>query len=505
MAAASLQGLGEEATCSICLEYFKDPVLIAVCGHNFCRACLTQYWKGSGKEEVSCPQCRRKPQRSLIVPNRQLANFVELTKQLRLQGESIPTEGKRGVCGKHREPLKLFCKEDEAPICVVCDRSKEHRDHDVVPVEEAAQDYKGVFCRRLELLEEERAKIVAYKAETGEESQKLIKQTKAEMENTKEQFKELHAILNRQEKLLLSHLEEVEKEIARKTEEHQARLSVELSSLGGLIQEMEEKCQQPPSELLQNSRFNWAGVKVTFHFSLIRSEEREPFQKPVAFPLDLRWKCWDVCDRNAFLLKKMMKFQGKAECLQRPTLVPKVYGTLDPETASERLILSEDCISVRNEGRSRRGPDHPDIFDSWPFVLGREGFTGGRHYWEVTVGEEGFWAVGVAKKSVQRKGYVELSTEKGIWAVRKWGVGYRASDFPKKYFLPLREKLKKIRVSLNYEGGRVAFHDADTGSHLYTFSGASFSGETLLPFFGLWRKTSLTAYNDPPFPFLNYP
>ena len=79
----------------------------------------------------------------------------------------------------------------------------------------------------------------------------LQKQTKGEMEKTKERFRELHSFLNEQEKLLLAQLEEVEKEIARKREEHLARLSEELSSLGGLIREMEEKCQQPPEELLQ--------------------------------------------------------------------------------------------------------------------------------------------------------------------------------------------------------------------------------------------------------------
>uniref|UniRef100_A0A8C9FQR8 RING-type domain-containing protein n=1 Tax=Pavo cristatus TaxID=9049 RepID=A0A8C9FQR8_PAVCR len=31
--------LQDELTCPVCLEYFTDPVLVAECGHNFCRAC----------------------------------------------------------------------------------------------------------------------------------------------------------------------------------------------------------------------------------------------------------------------------------------------------------------------------------------------------------------------------------------------------------------------------------------------------------------------------------
>uniref|UniRef100_A0A670HM03 Zinc finger RING-type eukaryotic domain-containing protein n=1 Tax=Podarcis muralis TaxID=64176 RepID=A0A670HM03_PODMU len=40
MAAAErpVKDLCDESTCSICLEYFKDPVTIPECGHNFCRA-----------------------------------------------------------------------------------------------------------------------------------------------------------------------------------------------------------------------------------------------------------------------------------------------------------------------------------------------------------------------------------------------------------------------------------------------------------------------------------
>lgn len=66
--------------------------------------------------------------------------------------ESRPSEGLHlqaieglageALCEKHREPLKVFCWEDCALICLVCDKSKKHRAHLVLPVEEAAQDYR---------------------------------------------------------------------------------------------------------------------------------------------------------------------------------------------------------------------------------------------------------------------------------------------------------------------------------------------------------------------------
>uniref|UniRef100_A0A8C9MPX6 Tripartite motif containing 7 n=1 Tax=Serinus canaria TaxID=9135 RepID=A0A8C9MPX6_SERCA len=57
MAAVFLPGnLQDEATCSVCLEFFKDPVSIE-CGHNFCRACIVKSWKEL-EMDFPCPQCR---------------------------------------------------------------------------------------------------------------------------------------------------------------------------------------------------------------------------------------------------------------------------------------------------------------------------------------------------------------------------------------------------------------------------------------------------------------
>uniref|UniRef100_A0A674JAX7 RING-type domain-containing protein n=1 Tax=Terrapene triunguis TaxID=2587831 RepID=A0A674JAX7_9SAUR len=103
--------LQDELSCPICLEYFTDPVIIE-CGHNFCRACISQCW-GETEANFSCPQCRETALQRNLRPNRQLGKVVELVKGLRLQAVTEP-EGQR-----------------------VCERS-----HKVVPIEEAAQEYK---------------------------------------------------------------------------------------------------------------------------------------------------------------------------------------------------------------------------------------------------------------------------------------------------------------------------------------------------------------------------
>nr|XP_034963605.1 zinc finger protein RFP-like isoform X2 [Zootoca vivipara] len=475
MAAAGghMQRLRDEATCSICLEYFKDPVIITECGHNFCRSCLIQCW-GESEAEASCPQCRKRVQRRSLIPNRHLANVLELIENLSFQdGKEEERNGR--VCEKHQEPLKLFCKVHEAPICVVCDKSKEHENHKVIPLEEASEEYKGEICHHLKILRKEREEILAYQADLDKESKDLLKLTEMERLKTVEKFKVLRQFLEEEEKRLLTHVEEVEKEIAEKRDEQLARLSRKLSSLERIIQEMEEKRHQAASELLQDVRS-----------TLQRYEKRESPEKPLAFPPELRNRILESCDLN-HLVEDAMK-QLKDAVLYRKQIQKDVqsFRNLQRDTAHPKLILSEDRKSLRLGDKEQVLPDNPERFSSCLCVLGREGFTAGRHFWEVNVESGEGWGVGVSRKSVERKGLFPLRPEEGVWALEKWGDEYLACTSPSSSPLSLNEKPRRIRVTLDYEGGRVSFSDADSGAELYTFSGASFSGETLLPFFYLW-------------------
>uniref|UniRef100_A0A8C3T5C6 Zinc finger protein RFP-like n=1 Tax=Chelydra serpentina TaxID=8475 RepID=A0A8C3T5C6_CHESE len=439
MAAAvnARQSLQDEASCSICLEYFNDPVTID-CGHNFCRACIAQCWEGPATA-ASCPQCRATfPQRNLR-PNRQLANVVEIAKQLHLQ--STKDAGAGRACEKHQEALKLFCQDDQSPICVVCDRSKEHRAHTVVPAEEAAQEYKGQIRSRLEMLKKEMEGIAALKLNGEITSQELLVLTHYERKKILSEFEKLHMFLEEKELLLLAQLEVLDKEILKRQDEYATRLTQEISRLGTLISEIEGKCRQPASEFLQ-----------------VRLCERYPRALSRHVP-------------GSLLLKS--KF----------TVHPNV--TLDPDTAHPHLILSEDRKSVRWGPAQRDVPNNFRRFDPVPCVLGCEGFASGRHCWEVEV-DGSSWAVGVARESVRRKGGVSLEPEEGIWAMGQLNpIQYVALTSPWTS-LPPDRRPRKIRVALDYERGQVAFFDADNQAPIFTFPPASFTGERIRPW--LWVR-----------------
>lgn len=127
--------LRDEGTCSVCLDYFRDPVTLD-CGHNFCRTCVDNSW-GEAPRLAACPQCRERVRAKKLKPNRQLANMVQLAKDL----SSLPENEveRRETC---QGPLKLFCTDGEGRVCLLCDGSREPRAYRVLSVEEAVQECK---------------------------------------------------------------------------------------------------------------------------------------------------------------------------------------------------------------------------------------------------------------------------------------------------------------------------------------------------------------------------
>ncbi|XP_015270484.1 PREDICTED: tripartite motif-containing protein 7-like [Gekko japonicus] len=166
----------------------------------------------------------------------------------------------------------------------------------------------------------------------------------------------------------------------------------------------------------------------------------------------------------------------------------KAKVTLDPTPADSKLILSEDRRSIKCHSQAQDRPEDPENIYVFSIIYGREGFTAGCHFWEVLVGSEDGWAVGVARKPV--KDTFTFTPEEGVWVVGRSQGRYKAFIKDINHSM-LSGELKRIRVSLNYEGGQVAFFDADRALLLYRFSGASFSGETLSPFFAVYGKGCL--------------
>uniref|UniRef100_A0A493TE32 Butyrophilin subfamily 1 member A1 n=1 Tax=Anas platyrhynchos platyrhynchos TaxID=8840 RepID=A0A493TE32_ANAPP len=208
----------------------------------------------------------------------------------------------------------------------------------------------------------------------------------------------------------------------------------------------------------------------------------------------------ELVKKDAKLAEQARQLEEKCERLDqqatelawRRFLLPenRVKVTLDPHTAHPELILSEDHRSVRWQMIRQQVPDTPERFDFWCCVLGHEEFREGRHWWEVKVEGElemySCWAVGVAKESVERKGKINMDPEEGIWALL-YQQGHLTPLRSTRTPLPLSPVPTRIWVCLDCTQQHVSFINADNGFEIFTFTAASFNGESIRPWF--WLET----------------
>ncbi|XP_078272294.1 zinc-binding protein A33-like [Rhinoraja longicauda] len=487
-----VDSLTEEAVCPICLDFFTDPVILD-CGHNFCRSCITQSWDKEGRN--SCPECREVFTDRTLRVNRALARLAEKARAVSLNREIIPEKESKLHCEEHQEELKLFCETDKKLICVVCAAGREHKFHSFMPVKEAVENHKDQVKSSIQSLtkyksgiqqmeQQQKEKIsgvldqvkssiqslTKYKSEIHqmEQQQKekisgVLEQSHNLQSKIKSQFAELHEILTEKEQRGLADIREEEKKILNAMEKNLREIEENLNSIQEEIFKLQQQMDQKDNVVFLKEE---AGRKRRV------GDEAKP---------------QSVVDGNLLLEKFETPFLYNTVLAETSDAIKQVSVTLDVETAHAQLEVSEDRKRVRRTGPGRSLPDTGKRFTYWACVLGSEGFTSGRHYWEVEVaGSEG-WSLGVAAESVERKGSVTLTPETGVWRIERWDDEFVAVTSPPSR-LPARPIPGRVGVYLSYESGTVSFYDADTKSHLHTFTGNKFT-EKLYPFFGpSWRK-----------------
>ncbi|XP_010785848.1 nuclear factor 7, ovary-like [Notothenia coriiceps] len=152
---------------------------------------------------------------------------------------------------------------------------------------------------------------------------------------------------------------------------------------------------------------------------------------------------------------------------------------LDPNTAGPKLHLSEDLTSLRPGEWMQVRPDSPERLDHRS-VLGSEGFDSGTHSWDVQVGGSLWWDLGVLAESAQWKGGI-IS---GSWRICNWFGGYIASSpsGPDTDLSGLK-RTQRVRVNLDYNGGKLWFSDLDSNTLIHTFT-HTFT-ERVFPYFSM--------------------
>ncbi|XP_070849260.1 E3 ubiquitin-protein ligase TRIM39-like [Chaetodon trifascialis] len=517
--------------CCICLDTYTDPVSIP-CGHNFCLDCIEDFW--DTKNQYECPLCketfRKRPELRInrgfadIVeffersqaassneeedvdvhqpPNQPLeaeevlcdichgskspsvksclmcqASYCELhlaphTRDPALQRHRLTdpaTFPNRNLCRNHNKPLTMFCKRDQMPVCVRC-TERDHKHHETVPTEKESKRIK-IRLRDTKTSIQQMIHTRLTKMEQIKKSVDISKKiTEREIQSSAQVCTVLITAIERQQATLVEELDQRQREAERKAEELLAELEQEISELQMRSSELQHlDLTQSPLHLLQSfpslsklpSSKEWSEVAV--HSDNCMGTVRRAVFKLVDI-------CRDLADKlSAEEADKMNQYA--------------VDVTLDPDTASDWLVLSPDRKKVSFSSQKKAPlPDNPQRFDTCVCVLGQQSFRSGRHYWVVQVGDKTDWDLGVARESINRKGAITVRPDRGYWAICRRKGGSVSACVSPSVTLHLQDIPQKVGVFVDYEEGSVSFYNIDAKTHIYTYSGCAFV-EPLYPYF----------------------
>ncbi|XP_045081328.1 E3 ubiquitin-protein ligase TRIM39-like [Coregonus clupeaformis] len=512
----------EQFLCSVCLDVFTEPVAIP-CGHNFCKICIRKYWDSN--DLCQCPMCKkvfdRRP--DLFVNNFISEMAAQFRKSVQVNATSSPdqrpTETREVVCDacigmklkalksclecltsycethlqphqiapalkrhtliapvenledrmckEHYKLLELFCRTDQMCVCVLCMKT-DHKTHYTVTLEEEYGKKKA----QLGKTEAEVQQMIQERLQKVQDIKHSVELSKRdaerEIEDCVQVFTALVRSIDKSQAEFIEVVEEKQKAAERKAEGIIIELEQEITELQrrstelGQLSHTEDHLhllQSSPSLSSLPPTKDWSEISV--HTSLGVGNLRRAVSQ-------LEETLWSEV--------KKLKCDTEMKRIQRHA----VDVTLDPDTAHPSLILSEDRKQVRLGDKPKNLPENPKRFSKCVCILGTEGFSSGRFYYEVTVKGKTDWDLGVARESINRKGAIKLSPQNGYWTVvLRNGNEYMALTKPPVTLL-LREKPQKVGMFVDYEEGKILFYDVENRSHIYSFTGCTFTEKLYL-------------------------
>lgn len=400
------------------------------------------------------------------------------------------------LCPTHLRVLELFCRTDNTCICSTCAETQDHRGHNITPAKREWHIKKS----QLGISEVEIKDLISERQRKVEEIQSSLREIQAAAEReTNGVVSSFSNLITSAERCQAEVLEVIE--MSRRAAERRAQ---------SLLRELEEEI----SELKKRS--------MTLNH-LVLSEDYVHFLKTFpalsSHPSTNDWSSISVVSelttgvilRTATHMMERLHEEMKKlpEVCQRTLSEPTVarpsqktrrvqeYAadiTLDPHTSHPRLIVSVDGKQVHCGDRHQQVPDYPERFDRVVCVLARQGFSSGRHYWEVEVGGKTDWDLGVASWSVNRKGKITVSPAHGYWFLSLRDQTEYAFRTEPSTNLTVNPRPSRIGIYVDYEKGLLSFYNVEAKVLIYTFTD-TFS-DTIHPFFS--PCTNKSGRNEAP-------
>lgn len=486
-----------ELCCSICKEFYKDPVTL-ICGHSYCRVCITKTFQHQGKEDYKCPICSRYFK---VLPelnaNWSLRNLADRLSSIDLRSKEpgfictycihspvpavktcllceahlcddhlkVHSEAREHMlieptlaldtrkCSIHKRVLEYYCTNDAALICSSCKLGSKHLGHHVEPMDEAytkkKKELSGVLDSLSTMREKTQKRLHALEDERGA--------VPLRASGVRERFTNVFRDIRR-------HLEDLEKRVLKEISRQEEQL---LLSVSKLIQELEAK----KGELSER---------------MSDIEKMCQMTDPVTFLLEATLESQDFSDADDDQVRVLRNFEesvivmlvntGMAEMvtfLQTTMNVPESSDLLlDENTAANDVDISEDLKTASWSKINQKRPNRPERFRNFQ-VLTTKRFSSGQHFWCVEANGSGSWMVGLSYPSLDRKGCLScIGYNNKSWGLCKYVDNqYLVIHEGREVHVPHLFSYHILGIYLDYEGGRMSFYElGDPIRHLHTFS-----------------------------------
>ncbi|XP_077901071.1 tripartite motif-containing protein 64C [Ictidomys tridecemlineatus] len=429
-----LQDFQSELTCSICMNYFIEPVTID-CGHTYCRPCLFLCWE-EAQMPICCPECKE------IVENSDFRTNIMLKKLASLARQATPPSDSRSgeqLCRTHGEKKWLFCEVDKSLLCSPCSDLPEHAVHSYSPVAWAAEEYRvsdgpeEKLLKKMDPLWLMTQDIQDNLNEEINKCQSFVDYVVLRKNMIQVQYQMMHNFLLEEERFQLKTLEREAQEIFQQLRDSEIRMAQHRERLKEMYRELTDMCHKPDMELLQDLGDIFERIK------LLEMENPKPVN-PELSSLHIT----GILDMLNNFRVNNGNIQGWANC----------YMSLSHEDRNK--IFGDDG-----------GTKDPQTVESY-VIWSAEGFTSGRHYWEVDVGNTSNWILGVCKDFVTSDTF---DCEKAflLFSLKKNNHCRLSTNSP-----PLTQYVQRpegrVGVFLDYDNEIMSFYDVHRCSLIYSFS-----------------------------------
>ncbi|CAL9707515.1 unnamed protein product [Knipowitschia caucasica] len=522
----------DSVSCPICLETLKDPGTTP-CGHSFCIKCLQHHWDQQNLR-YSCPQCRQSfSPRPVLIKNTVLADLVE---QLEKTGLTAPPADhcyagpqdvscdvcsdrklkavqsclqcvasycerhlqphydsavfqrhqlvapshtlQENMCSEHNQVKTMFCRTDGQLLCLVCCLDQ-HKDHETVSSAlERAQRQAQLGAQRHLLLQDVQHRDTELSS-LQQQEQDIRTSAHTALQLSRDSFRDMILLLETRAQEVEQQIQSEEERGLSRVREIQDQVKQELRELKKSLCDLDTlSLTKDHNSFLQLhtalASHSQGPVPVRGH-----SEARSPFEEVTRAVSELRERLQLTVEEgrsNISLALSPVQFLTTEPKTREEFLQYSTHFTLDTNTVSTQLSLSDGNRRVTRMREEQKYPDHQDRFSELCQVLSRESVRG-RCYWEVEWSSVGYVGIAVSYRDIQRKG---RSIECGFgnndksWALicHKTSPSFMFNSVESKVSGPVGSR---VGVFLDHSAGVLSFYNVSENMRLIHREQTTFS------------------------------